>query len=58
MFNVANTLYEDVVKELVENALNQRHATDSINLKNETIMLSEHWKDELKTLPFVASVSH
>ena len=57
MFNVANTLHKDVVKELVEHALKQRHAVESINLKDETILLSEHWKEELKSLPFVAHVS-
>ena len=57
MFNVANTLHQDIVKELVEHALNQRHAVESINLKDEAILLSEHWKEELKSLPLVAHVS-
>ena len=58
MFNVANTLYGDEVKELVEHALKQRHATDSITLQNESILLNDHWQSELKSLPFTSSVSH
>ena len=58
MFNVANTLHEDIVKQLVEHALKERHVIEAKRENSEAIMLSEHWKDELKTLPFVASVSH
>ena len=36
-----------MVKELVEHELKQKHAVESINLKDETILLIEHWKDEL-----------
>ena len=32
MFNVANTLHQDVVSEVVKHALKQRHAVDNIKL--------------------------
>ena len=57
MFNVANTIHGDVVKKLVEHALNERHDIKNDNKKDEGILLTEHWKDELKSLPFVTHVS-
>ena len=32
MFNVANTLYPEVIKQLNKHALNQRYATDSLKM--------------------------
>ena len=58
MFNVANTIHGDVVKKLVEHALNERHDIKNDNKKDEGILLTEHWKDELKSLPFVSHVSN
>jgi len=58
MFNVANTIHGDVVKKLVEHALNERHDIKSDSKKDESILLTEHWKDELKSLPFVSHVSN
>ena len=31
---------------------------ESIHLKDETILLNEHWREELKSLPLVSHVSH
>ena len=58
LFNVANTLHGNIVKELVETALNQRYDVKKGNYQNESILLNEHWKDELKSLPFVTHVSN
>jgi len=58
MFNVANTIHGEVVKKLVEHALNERHNIKNDNKKDEGILLTEHWKDELKSLPFVSHVSN
>ena len=57
MFNIANTLYEDQVKELIDHALIQRHGVASINEDKESILMSDHWKTELKALPLYATVS-
>ena len=57
MFNVANTLHNDVVKELVEHALKQRHAINIDRVTEESILMNDYWKDELKSLPVVAHVS-
>ena len=57
MFNIAHTFYEEIVTEIIQHALKQRHGTDSIKADREAIMMSEHWKNELATLPISASVS-
>ena len=58
MFNVANTLYEDMTQEIIHHAHLQRNAVESDKKKNEAVLLSDHWKNELKTLPMSASVSN
>jgi len=57
MFNVANTLHEEIVTEVVQHALKQRHAVDSIKLKDESVLISDYWTKELKSLPMVTHVS-
>ena len=43
MFNVVNTLHEQVVQEVIEYAHEQRHSINAKNERNEAIMMSEHW---------------
>ena len=57
MFNVANTLHEEVVTELVQHALKQRHAVDNDNVQQESVLINDHWAHELKTLPMISHVS-
>ena len=57
MFNVANTLYEQITTELIHHALLQRNHVELDKKKQESVLLSDHWKNELKTLPMSASVS-
>ena len=58
MFNVANTIHGEVVKKLFEHALNEIHDIKNENKIDESILLTKHWKDELKSLPFVTHVSN
>ena len=58
MFNVANTLYEEVTTELIHHAHLQRNHVESDKKKQESVLISDHWKNELKTLPMSASVSY
>ena len=58
MWNVANTLHSDVVKELVQHALKVRHAVDGEGMKEERIMLNDHWEEELNSLPIVKRVGN
>ena len=47
MFNIANTLYFDMTQEIIAHAQIQRRATEAEHVQNESIMMSEHWKEEL-----------
>ena len=58
MFNVANTLYEEITNELINHALLIRNNVETERVMKETILMSDHWKNELKTLPMSISVSH
>ena len=57
LFNVANTKHPDVVKALLQHALQVRHAVEAEDQQQETITLSDHWAQELKSLPLVSHVS-
>ena len=56
MFNIANTLHPDVVRDLTKHALMQRHAVTSENMKEETIEVTPEIKQELMLLPIVKKV--
>jgi len=58
MFNVVNTLHEKVVKELLTHALEQRHMLNIDFQKQESVLITDHWKEALKSLPFKNTVSH
>ena len=58
MFNVANTLYEEITTELIHHAHLQRNHIETDKKKQESVLISDHWKNELKSLPMSASVSH
>lgn len=57
MFNVANTLHEEVVKEVVQHALKQRYAVDSMTVRDESVLINDHWAQEIKSLPIISHVS-
>ena len=57
MWNVANSLHESTVKEIIEHALKQRGDIEAESKKDEAIVMSEYWRNELKQLPMQAHVS-
>ena len=57
MFNKANTLHEEITQQLIQHALKQRHSIEMEKSKQEAVMISDHWKEELKSLPMSISVS-
>jgi len=57
MFNIANTLYEEITNDLIQHAGLQRNHIESKNKKQESIMISDHWKNELASLPMSIRVS-
>ena len=57
MFNIANTLNQDVVQELIEHAVKLRYDPTIGENKSESIMISDRWKDELASYPLTNRVS-
>ena len=57
MFNIVNTLHENVVSEILKHALEQRHSLNVDFKEKESIMITDHWKNELKDLPMRNTVS-
>ena len=57
MFNIANTLHPNVVSELIRHAHKHRFDISGEKMKQEQIVLSSEWADELKSLPFFSKVS-
>ena len=47
LFNVANTLHNGVVQELIDYALKQRYDPKMGDNQNDSILMSDKWKDEL-----------
>ena len=54
MYNVFNTLYPEDVKKLIEFANEQRYSVTSEKNKGDAIEISESWKEQLESLPFVS----
>ena len=57
MFNIANTLNQDVVQELIEHAVKLRYDPKMGDNKSESIMISDRWRDELASYPLTNRVS-
>ena len=53
-YNIWNTIYPDDVQAVINHANANRHAISSQRVKDETIVLTEQWQDELNSLPFVS----
>jgi hypothetical protein len=57
LFNIANTLHPDVIKELFQHAHNHRYSVSGEKQAQESIIVSNEWADELKSMPFFSKVS-
>ena len=57
MFNVVNTLHEDVVTDILQHALKQRHMLNDDFKTKESVLITDHWKNEFASLPLKVSVS-
>ena len=58
MFNIANNLHEEIVTQLIQHALKQRHAVEGLKMQDDNVLINEHWAEELKTLPMISHVSN
>ena len=54
LYNCWNTLYPQEVKAVIDHANSQRYSVDNDKVKENSIMLSSHWKDELESQPFIS----
>ena len=54
MFNCWNTKHPHQVTAVIEHANKQRYAIDGEKVKQDTIIMTEHWRDELESMPFVS----
>ena len=57
MFNIANTLHPEVMKELVQYAHRLRHDINGAQQEQEAVLATEHWADELRSMPYFSKVS-
>ena len=57
MFNVANTLHPEIMREITEYALSQRFDIKGDQQKKESILIDESWAKELQSMPFFSKVS-
>ena len=55
LFNVLNTLYPLVVKEMLFAARNLRSKASVANDKKEVIEIDKQWAEELRSVPFKSS---
>jgi hypothetical protein len=54
MYNVWNTIYPEDVRQTIEHANSVRYAVTSDKVKEQTIVVSEEWQQELASMPFVS----
>ena len=58
MFNIANTLHQGIVQELIDHAVKQRHDPKMGDNKSESILISDRWREELSSLPLTNRVRY
>ena len=54
MYNIWNTIYPEDVKEVLATANRRRFAADNQKVKENTIIITEDWQEELEAMPFVS----
>ena len=54
MYNVWNTVYPEDVKAVIEYANKNRFAIDAKTVKDNTIIITEEWQEELESMPFLS----
>ena len=54
MYNVWNTIHPDEVKAVIDFANSQRYSVDGERQKEKSMQISESWKEELESMPFIS----
>ena len=52
MFNTWNSIHPDQVKEVIDYANQVRFGLDNEKVKEDSILMTKEWEDELKDMPF------
>ena len=54
MYNVWNSIHPEDVKQVVDHANNQRYEINTERQKEEAVIISDKWMQELDVMPFVS----
>ena len=54
MYNVWNTIYPEDVKAVLEHANRNRFAIDAEKVKDNTIVITDEWQEQLEAMPYVS----
>lgn len=57
LFNVANTIHPQAMKELIDYAHKHRHDFTGGKQQQEAVLATDHWAEELRSMPFYSKVS-
>jgi hypothetical protein len=57
LFNIANTLHPEVMKEVVQHAHQHRHSVEGEKQNQEAVLATDFWADQLRAMPFFSKVS-
>ena len=53
-FNVWNSMHPEQVSKVIEHANSQRYTVKGEEVKNNSIVLTEEWQQQLQSMPFVS----
>ena len=54
MFNVWNTMEPEQVKAVINHANSQRYSVKNDKVREDTILITEEWRDQIEQMPFVS----
>ena len=58
LFNIAQTLYPEVMGELIDYAHAHRHEISGEKREQEAVLATDYWANELRAMPYFSKVSH
>ena len=55
-YNVWNTIHEDQVQNVIKHANSVRYSLMSDEVKDNSIIITKEWQDELESMPFTSKI--
>ena len=52
-FNVLNTVHPDYLEQVMDHANKQRMTAEGVDMKKESIQISQYWEEQLKAMPYL-----